>query len=163
MPDTVAKNSRLRVGVISDTHGHLHPSAKRALAGVDAIIHAGDIGGPELLDVLRTIAPVTAVVGNMDGGRWISDLQDTEIVELGDVLIVVLHNFYRLDLDPEAAGFQAVIHGHTHLPEARCKNGVWYINPGSATFPKHGQSASVALIHIEDKQMDVKFINLDTV
>ena len=163
MLTNTTQNGQLLVGALSDTHGHLAPAAMRALAGVDAIIHAGDIGRPELLDELRKIAPVAAVKGNMDGGKWTRELSDTEVVALGGIVLYVLHDLYRLDLDPEASGFQAVIYGHTHIPEANQKNGVWYINPGSATYPKRLRSASLALIRITKGALDVEWVNLDRV
>ena len=101
--------SNLRIGVLSDTHGHLDPTAGKLLAGVDAIIHAGDVGGPEIIDTLSQIAPVIAVRGNMDGGRWASDLPGLEIVRAGGLMLCVLHDGNMLDLDPLAAGIGVVI------------------------------------------------------
>jgi|SRR5581483_8792992 len=120
------------VGVISDTHGLLRPEAVAALQGSDHIIHAGDIGAPEILDRMRQIAPVTAIRGNVDRAAWAKKLPDTHVLELGSVSIYILHNLKELDLKPEAAGFAAVISGHSHVPKQEIKNGVLYFNPGSA-------------------------------
>jgi len=120
------------VGVISDTHGLLRPEALNALPGSQHIIHAGDVGAPEILDRLRTIAPVTAVRGNVDKGSWARELPETEVVEIGGVLIYILHDLAQLDLKPEAAGFKAVISGHSHVPVQEKRGGVLYFNPGSA-------------------------------
>jgi len=102
------------------------------LSGSQHVIHAGDVGDPEILDRLRTIAPVTAVRGNVDKGAWARELPETEIVEIGGVLIHVLHDMAQLHLKPEAAGFKAVISGHSHVPMQEKRGGVLYFNPGSA-------------------------------
>src|SRR5690554_3218440 len=102
------------VGVISDTHGLLRPEAKAALAGCDAIMHAGDIGKPEVLEALERIAPVTAIRGNVD--EWARDLPDTRVLEIAGRLLFLIHDVKQLDLDPRAAGFDAVISGHSHKP-----------------------------------------------
>jgi putative phosphoesterase len=104
------------IGVISDTHGLLRPEVAAALAGVELIIHAGDIGNPQILEVLTRIAPVHAVRGNTDRAAWAAALPHTRVVEVGGVLIYVLHELFTLDLDPAAAGFAAVIFGHSHQP-----------------------------------------------
>jgi putative phosphoesterase len=122
----------LRIGVISDTHGLLRPEAAALLAGVDHIIHAGDIGGPEVVAALRTIAPVTAVRGNVDRGAWAAEFPETELVALGGRSIHVLHNLAELALDPRAAGVDVVVSGHTHRPKVETVGGVLYLNPGSA-------------------------------
>jgi len=120
------------VGVISDTHGSLREDARQALIGVDRIIHAGDIGSDQLLDILESIAPVTAVRGNSDFNGRASKLPRTELVQFGQAAVYVLHDLNALDLDPKAAGFAAVIHGHTHRPEQQDRQGVLFFNPGSA-------------------------------
>ena len=133
------------VGIISDTHGHLRPEVAEAFTGVDLIIHAGDIGNHEVLQALRAIAPVHAVRGNMDGG-WAHDLPATQVVEIGGVLIYVLHDAYLLDLDPAAAGFNAVINGHTHKAAIEKRQGVLFLNPGSAS--PYSSTGTVALLRI---------------
>ncbi len=120
------------IGVISDTHGLLRPEALEALQGVDRIIHAGDVGDPTILEDLRKIAPVDAVRGNVDRGDWAVSLPNSVVVELEGRSIYVLHDRDALDLDPSAAGFQAVIFGHSHRPMTETNNGVLYLNPGSA-------------------------------
>jgi uncharacterized protein len=120
------------IGVISDTHGLLRPEAIATLRGSEHIIHAGDVGKPEILDQLRAIAPVTAVRGNVDTDVWARKLQETEVVEIGGISIYVLHDLALLDLKPEAAGFDVVISGHSHVPKQETRNGVLYFNPGSA-------------------------------
>jgi uncharacterized protein len=120
------------IGVISDTHGLLREQAVAALKGSDHIIHAGDVGAPEILDKLAEIAPVTAVRGNVDRASWARKIPETEVIVLGSVSIYILHKLQDLDLRPEAAGFRVVVSGHTHMPRQDVKNGVLYFNPGSA-------------------------------
>ena len=120
------------LGVISDTHGLLRPEAMEALRGSAHILHAGDIGAPEILDELRTIAPVTAVRGNVDRGAWARSIADTEVFQVEGVSFYVLHILGELDLKPEAAGFAVAVYGHSHVPKVEVKNGVLYFNPGSA-------------------------------
>jgi uncharacterized protein len=120
------------LGVISDTHGLLRPEAVRTLRGCDRILHAGDVGNPDILEALAQIAPVTAVRGNVDTAPWARVLPETEVVEAGGVFVYMLHDLSQLDLKPEAAGFCAVVYGHSHQPKIEEKNGVLYFNPGSA-------------------------------
>lgn len=122
----------MRIGIISDTHGLLRPEALRQLAGVDHIIHAGDIGRPEVISDLATIAPVTAIRGNIDTGDWAAGYPATARVTLGGRTIFVLHNLKELDLDPATAGIDVVVSGHSHQPKIETVDGVLYINPGSA-------------------------------
>lgn len=119
------------VGVISDTHGLLRPEALEALQGSEHIIHAGDVGAPEILEQLALIAPVTAIRGNVDKGAWARKLPETEVVEIAGVSIYVLHDRAKLDLKPEAAGFSVVVYGHSHVPKQETRHGVLYFNPGS--------------------------------
>jgi uncharacterized protein len=123
---------KLIIGVISDTHGLLRPEALTALRGSDYIIHAGDIGDPEILSKLASIAPVTAIRGNVDLDPRAQKLPATNVLEVGGVSIYILHNLAQLDLKPEAAGFAVVIYGHSHEPKQETKHGVLYFNPGSA-------------------------------
>jgi uncharacterized protein len=122
----------MRVGVISDTHGLLRPEATTALAGVDHILHAGDVGDPAILDALTGIAPLTAIRGNIDRSGVCAALPPTEIVDLGGSTIYMLHSLNDLDLDPVAAGIAIVVSGHSHQPVIERRNGVLYLNPGSA-------------------------------
>src|ERR1700746_2422513 len=122
----------LRIGVISDTHGLLRPEAEQRLAGVAHIIHAGDIGRPEIIDRLRRSAPVIATRGNVDKGHWRENYPETETVSLGGHSIHVLHDIHDLQLDPVSHGVDVVISGHSHKPLIETVDGVLYLNPGSA-------------------------------
>jgi putative phosphoesterase len=146
------------VGVISDTHGILPPEAVKAFEGAELIIHAGDIGKPEVLKALRAIAPVVAVRGNMDWGAWTRDLPETQLVTIGEVSLYVLHNSNKLDLEPAAAGLGAVISGHTHRPSVDDRNGVLFLNPGTAG--SSGSSGSVALLRIRGSYVDTQLVEL---
>jgi uncharacterized protein len=120
------------IGVISDTHGLLRPEVVELLRGSEHIIHAGDIGSPEIVPALEKIAPVTAIRGNVDTQAWSRRFAETEVVELEGLHIYVIHDAHALDLNPRAAGFAAVISGHSHQPKHEMKDGVLYFNPGSA-------------------------------
>jgi uncharacterized protein len=122
----------MRIGVISDTHGLLRPEAAAALAGVDHILHAGDIGDAAILDALAAIAPLTAIRGNIDSTGSCASLPAAELVKLSGVSIYMLHNVADLDLDPLAAGVSVVVSGHSHRPAIERRKGVLYLNPGSA-------------------------------
>jgi putative phosphoesterase len=122
----------MMIGIISDTHGLLRPEACERLAGVDHIIHAGDIGRPEVIAGLRELASTTAIRGNVDRGKWADDHPHTEWLTLGGRTIYVLHNLNELDLDPVAAGIDVVVSGHSHRPKIETTGGVLYLNPGSA-------------------------------
>jgi uncharacterized protein len=150
----------MRIGVISDTHGLLRPEALAALRGVDRILHAGDVGGPEILDRLRELAPVTAVRGNVDLEPWAAALAGTEVLEVDGISIYLLHNLDQLDLKPEAAGFRIVIYGHSHRPEIEEKNCVLYFNPGSAGQRRFQLPVSVGVLEIKDGNIRVRVINL---
>ena len=122
----------LRVGLISDTHGLLRPEALAFLRGSDRIVHGGDIGQASVLEQLGSIAPVTAVRGNNDRDAWAEAIPETDVLEVGEVRIYVIHDIARLDLDPAAAGFQVVVSGHSHKPQVHTRDGVLYVNPGSS-------------------------------
>lgn len=146
------------LGVISDTHGLVRPEALAALAGVAQIVHAGDIGGPEVLDALRAIAPVTAIRGNNDRGAWARALPETAIVEIAGVRLYVLHDRQGLDLDPRAAGFAAVITGHSHKPSQRVEGGVLHLNPGSAGPRRFKLPITVARLTISGGALTAEFV-----
>lgn len=146
------------VGVISDTHGLLRPEAAAAFENTNLIIHAGDIGRPEVLDELRKISPVKAVRGNMDAGDWAYRLPATDLIEIGDVSAFVLHDIYTLDLDPVSAGIQLVVNGHTHKKSVKNQTGVLYVNPGTAGPFK--PPLSVALITLNGMSIETHFIEL---
>lgn len=148
------------IGVISDTHGPARPEAARALAGVSLIIHAGDVGTPDVLKELRGIAPVVAVRGNTDTEYWARGLRETEVAEAGDVSLYVLHDLARLDLDPGVAGFGAVISGHTHRPLIEERNGILFLNPGSAGPRRSTLPVSLALIRIRGKALAAEIVGL---
>ena len=160
MPIQLEHQNCYLIGVVSDTHGHLPSGIPKVFKNTDLIIHAGDIGDEKVFDKLSKIAPVAAVRGNMDFGKWAKQLPETEIIEIGPIVLVVLHIVNRLDADPVKAEFKAVISGHTHLPNIYEKNGITFINPGSASYPKFGHPASAALIQIKRDSLDVNIIHL---
>lgn len=121
----------MRIGIVSDTHGLLRPDALTALEGVDHIIHAGDMGSPDIVPAFSECAPVTAVRGNVDCYAWAREFPATAAVELGGALIYVVHNIEDLDLDPRTAGVSAVVYGHSHIPKQEVRDGVLFFNPGS--------------------------------
>lgn len=141
----------MRIGVISDTHGQLRPEAVELLSGVDHIVHAGDIGRPEVIDALRRLAPVTAVRGNVDMGDWAAAFPATERVRLGGRSIHVLHNLADLALDPASAGIDVVISGHTHRPKVETVGGVLYLNPGSAGPRRFTLPIALATLVLDDR------------
>jgi putative phosphoesterase len=149
-----------RIGLISDTHGLLRPEALEALRGSELILHAGDVGKSAILDELRKIAPVVAVRGNVDTESWCSVLKETEIVETGAITVYILHNLNDLDLNPAAAGFQVVLSGHTHKPTQFEKDGVLYLNPGSAGPRRFNLPISVAKLEISAVPPVVHFIEI---
>jgi putative phosphoesterase len=149
------------VGVISDTHGLLRPAAIGAFQGVERIIHAGDIDTPGVLEALRTLAPVTVVRGNVDLGPWASDLPTTAALTIEQVSVYVLHSLSDLDLVPEAMGFRVVVSGHSHRPVIRERNGVLYVNPGSAGPRRFRAPVSVALLEVQDALVEVRLVPLE--
>ena len=156
-----SQNREIVVGIIADTHGLLLPAAIKALESVDLIVHAGDVGNTEVLDNLKSIAPVYAVRGNMDIIEGLRELPETEVVEVGDILLYVIHNIHRLDIVPSKAGFDAVIFGHLHCPSLSEKEGVLFLNPGSAAQPRLNYPASLALLHVNGDSMKAKIVNID--
>jgi len=158
MADVTEKTVTL--GVISDTHGLLRPEAVNVLRGSDRILHAGDIGAPEIIEALAQIAPVTAIRGNVDTGSWARALPETEVVEAGNVTIYMLHDLGQLGLKPEAAGFRVVIYGHSHHPNIEEKNGVLYFNPGSAGPRRFNLPVSVGKLTIETGTVRAELVEL---
>jgi putative phosphoesterase len=146
-------------GIISDTHGFLSPRVSSVFQGVDLIIHAGDIGSRSVLDGLRAIADVVAVKGNMDSGAWVRAMPMTEVARIGKNLVYVLHDLSRLDLDPSASGFLAVINGHTHRPLIEKHHGIFYINPGTAGSMSNRHT--VAMLDIEADSVTARIIELN--
>lgn len=150
----------VNIGVISDTHGLLRPEAVSALAGSHRIVHAGDVGDPAILDQLREIAPVTAVRGNVDAGAWARKIPATNVLEIDGISIYVLHILDELDLKPEAAGFSAVIYGHSHKPSCETRNGVLYFNPGSAGPKRFDLPMSVGRLTLDAGIISPELIEL---
>jgi len=150
------------IGLISDTHGLLRPSAVQALTGVDHIVHAGDVGSAEVLDRLWRIAPVTAVRGNVDRGQWADRLPTTAEVELSGIWFHVLHALDDLDLDPHGGRFDVVVYGHSHRPECRSERGVWFVNPGSAGPRRFRLPVSLALARVGPRGVEIELIPLPT-
>jgi len=152
--------SHIHIGIISDTHGLLRPEAIEALRGSDYIIHAGDIGDPEILTKLAELAPVTAVRGNVDRGNWARKIPETNVLEVGGVSFYVLHDLQSLDLKPEAAGFAAVVFGHSHVAENEVRNGVLYFNPGSAGPRRFKLPVSLGRIVVQGAEVRAEIVEL---
>jgi len=148
------------IGVISDTHGLLRPAAIEALRGVEHILHAGDVGDASILDSLRNLAPVTAIRGNIDVGGPCSHLPATEVVTLHGHTFYMLHDRQALGLDPAAAGFSAVISGHSHKPLIEWRHGVLYMNPGSAGPRRFSLPVSVGLLTIGADGLQPRLVTL---
>jgi uncharacterized protein len=148
------------VGLVSDTHGLVRPSAVRALAGVDLIVHAGDVGGPEVLEELRKVAPVVAIRGNNDIGGWARSLSETEVVEIGSATLYVIHDLAELDLEPAAAGFHAVVSGHSHRPGVERREGVLYVNPGSIGPRRFSLPIAFALLRVKGAELEARIVEL---
>ena len=149
-----------RVGLISDTHGLLRPEATEFLRGSDFIVHGGDIGDPAVLTELNAIAPVTAVRGNNDTGAWARSIPETAVLRVGEVSVYVLHNLAGLDLDPAGAGFQVVVSGHSHRPSVERRDGVLYVNPGSAGPRRFKLPVSAAELEIRGASVKARLREL---
>jgi putative phosphoesterase len=155
------RHSIKQVGVISDTHGLLREEALDALRGSDLILHAGDIGSPDVIRALERIAPVRAVRGNNDRDEWGRSLPLTDVVELGEHLVYLLHDIADLDLDPAAAGFAAVICGHSHKPRIEEREGVIYLNPGSAGPRRFRLPIAVARMQVSAGGLQAELVDLE--
>lgn len=159
-----AADGLLRIGVISDTHGLLRPQAMDALRGVAHILHAGDIGDPGILASLRSLAPVTAIRGNIDEMGSCAHLPAVEVVQFGDCSLYMLHDLQAIDLDPLAAGFCTVISGHSHKPLIEWRRGVLYFNPGSAGPRRFSLPVSLGLLEIDRRDRGQRtFLHAKTV
>lgn len=154
------KQEEYLIGIVSDTHGLVRPEALVALRGTDLIVHAGDVGGPQVLPLLQEIAPVVAVRGNVDHGPWAAPLAETEVVDLGGTLLFILHDLSCLDLDPVAAGIQVVISGHSHQPAFSQRGEVLYLNPGSIGPRRFKLPISLALLRLHGNTLSPRFIEL---
>ena len=150
-----------RIGVISDTHRLLRREAMAALQGVEHILHAGDIGLPSVIDGLSGIAPVTAVRGNVDAGNWVRPYPKTAVVELFGSAFYVIHDIHNLDLDPRAAGFAAVISGHSHSAGQEMRNGVLFFNPGSAGPKRFTYPVTVGILIVGRARITGEIVSLD--
>jgi putative phosphoesterase len=148
------------VGLISDTHGLLREEALQALRGSDLIIHAGDVGKPEIIEALQSVAPVVVVRGNIDTGSWARNLPATAVAEAGPAMLYVLHDVNEIDLDPAAAGFHVVVSGHSHKPDRTERSGVLYINPGSAGPRRFNLPVTIARLDLGQTPWKVDFIDL---
>ena len=152
--------SEIIVGVISDTHGLLRPQAIDALRGSDMIIHAGDVGNAEVIDRLGSIAATFVVRGNIDKGQWAARLPTTELVAIGELYFFVLHEISQLELDPAAAGFAAVVFGHSHQPLIETRDGVLFLNPGSAGPRRFKLPITVARVRVSGRRLCPKIVQL---
>ena len=155
---TKKNNDRHVIGLISDTHGLIRHEALEALQGVELIIHAGDIGKPEVVSALKAIAPVAAIKGNIDSGAWAKLLPDTKLVKAGGTRLFIIHNVRELDCDPVARGFQVVVSGHSHKPSVSTRDGVLFVNPGSAGPRRFKLPVAVGKLFIQDKQVNAEII-----
>jgi len=158
MPEEFPAGKHYRIGIISDTHGRLPEAVQTIFRDVDLIIHAGDIGGSDVLEALEAIAPTVAVRGNMD--RWSHTLPQKEVIRIGGLKIAVQHDIHHGRLNTDAGSYDAVISGHTHRPAVERRRGVLYVNPGSAARPGWGCSPSVARILINGGRMEAQLIEL---
>ncbi len=150
-----------KIGIISDTHGLIRQRVVKAFKDVDLIVHAGDVGKPEVLETLQSIARVYPVRGNVDGGKWTDNLPFTEVVQVGQVHLYVLHDLNSLDLDPVTAGFNAVISGHSHIPKTEERNGVLFLNPGSAGPKRLKYPVSIAFLYVKGVSIDAEIVELE--
>ena len=150
----------MMIGIISDTHGLLRPEARERLAGVDHIIHAGDIGRPGVIAGLREIAPTTAIRGNVDKDPWADEHPHTEWLTLGGRTFYVLHNLNELDLDPAAAGIDVEVSGHSHQPKIETEDGVLYLNPGSAGPRRFTLPIALAILELTGDSMQPRIHQL---
>ena len=151
----------MRIGLIADTHNLLRPEALAALQGVDHLIHAGDIGGPHILADLERIAPLSVVRGNNDQDSWADAIPERLTLRFGAIALHVLHDLKQLDIDPAAQGIDVVIAGHSHKPLHEKRNGVLYLNPGSAGPRRFKLPIGVGILHIEGRQVRAKLITLE--
>jgi putative phosphoesterase len=150
----------MKIGIISDTHGLLRPEALEALAGVDHILHAGDVGNPDILDVLRELAPVTAIRGNIDTHGLCADLPATDVVELAGKLFYLVHSEHWIDINPAAAGIAVVVSGHSHQPSIENRAGVFYLNPGSAGPRRFKLPVTVAIVEVEEDDIKARIVEI---
>ncbi len=152
--------TRLRIGLVSDTHGLLRPEALAFLAGSDHIVHGGDIGGPEILERLAQLAPLTVVRGNNDTAAWAETLPETATLELGGVRLLAIHDLKALLIDPHAAGVRVVVSGHSHKPACNERDGVLYVNPGSAGKRRFSLPIAAAELLVDGGRVEARLVTL---
>lgn len=150
----------MKIGVISDTHGLLRTEAMQALAGVEHILHAGDVGDTAILAALRTIAPVTAIRGNIDSRGACAELPATDFIELAGKIFYLVHSVYDLDIDPSVAGVSVVVSGHSHKPTVEVRNSILYLNPGSAGPRRFDLPVTIALVDV-GAEIEARIVPLD--
>ena len=160
MAEKIRDKDGYLIGVISDTHGRLPPSVSKAFQNTDLIIHAGDIGDPEIIDSLEKIAPLRAVRGNMDMGQWAIGLKRTDTIKIGIRLLYVIHDAYHLISQAPSNRYHVVVYGHTHRPQVKKQQGVLFVNPGSAVQPRYGYPPSVALLEFNGAHVNARLIDL---
>jgi putative phosphoesterase len=161
MSDNIQTHKRYLIGIISDTHGRLPLAVAKVFQKVDLIIHAGDIGDPEIIAALKKIAPIAAVRGNMDMGAWIDRLHRTETITIADKRVHVIHECHHLDPKANDSEYHVIIYGHTHRPQMDKQQGVLYVNPGSAVQPRFGYPPSVALLEINGDTIKARLVDLN--
>jgi putative phosphoesterase len=150
----------LRIGLISDTHGLLRPEARRFLEGSDHIVHGGDIGDSRVLEALESIAPVTAVRGNNDRGSWAAHIPETQILHVGGIVVYAVHDIAQLDIEPGAAGVRVVVSGHSHKPSVEQRDGILYVNPGSAGPRRFNLPISVGELMVVGNDVSARIVEL---
>jgi putative phosphoesterase len=160
-PERTKKKAGLHViGLISDTHGLIRPQALEALEGVELIVHAGDIGKPEVVAALKAISPVCVIKGNNDTGAWAKPLPETQLIKTGEASLFIIHNVKELDCDPVSRGFEVVISGHSHKPSVARRDGVLFVNPGSAGPRRFKLPVAVGKLFIKGSQVTAEIIEL---
>jgi uncharacterized protein len=156
----MTKTARHVIGLISDTHGLVRPEALDVLQGVELIIHAGDIGKREVIGALKLIAPVAVIKGNIDRGAWAKPLADTRLLKVAGTRLFVIHNIKELECDPVARGYQVVVSGHSHKPSVATRDGVLFVNPGSAGPRRFKLPIAVGKLFIQDNRVNAEIIEL---
>jgi putative phosphoesterase len=162
MQRTDSQKDKYVIGVLSDTHGLLRPEVLAIFSSVDLILHAGDIGGPDILESLEQVAPVMAVRGNMDYGSWAEDLPKIRRLALGEKQLFVIHDAAGFHMDsPSKTNIHVVVSGHTHRSHIERRNGRLYLNPGSAGYRRRLYSVSVGLLRIENGCTNAEIVTIE--
>lgn len=158
MPLSLPSKPVHRIGILSDTHGYLPAQVPEVFREADLILHAGDIGSGAVIEALKCVAPMIAVRGNMDWGRWAEGLLETESVLIGGREILLIHDLCKLGRTPAPERLLALVNGHTHRPQIERKNGVLYVNPGSAGAPRNGHAACVAMLRVAGPETSAELL-----